>query len=177
MFHNRIRLGLNLNVLLLLVDGEMGRAVLDVSDFRIDDGHVAVSVVANPQAVPRARPNSVVRNVHVFEAGVGKRALSLFASPPNHTETVGHAVPDVHVADVHVRKAAAIHAKLERSPPGPIVIVTTAMSQITVPDNSGSAKVIINFSARVRSRKSCADQDATAGGNVREQTILNTIVR
>jgi len=161
----------------LFLDYEIGRAVLDISDFRIDDGQAAAGIVADPQAVPGVRPDSIIGNVYVFQADIGKRALTVLAARSDNAQSVGEAVIDVHVADVHARNAAAVHAKLKCRPPSPIVIISTAADQVAIPYHGRSAEVVIDFSAFVGSWKSRADQNAAPGGNIAKKAVFDTVVR
>ena len=150
----------------VFLDHEVGRIVLDIGDLGIDDGHAATGIAANPQTMPRVRSDSVVGNVHVFEADIGKRALTVLAARSDNAQAVGETILDVHVADVHAGNAAAIHAKLEGGPPGPIVVESAAANHIAIPNHRRSAEIVVNLPALVRGRESRADQDAAAGGDV-----------
>ena len=107
---SEVRCLLTLKPSLFLNDGEIGRAVADIRNSRIADGHAAASIVTDPQGVPRVRSESVVGDVYVLEAHIAKRALSLLAAGRHDGESVGHAVLDVHIADDEPRNTAAVVA-------------------------------------------------------------------
>src|SRR6516162_4996449 len=142
----------------LFFDNEIGRVVLNVSDFRINDRHAAAGIIAHPQTVPGVRSDSVIGNVNVFQVDIGKRALTVLAAWSNYAQPIRQAVPDIYIADVYTGNAAAIHAQLKRSPPCPIMVISATPDQIAVSDHGRPAEVVVNFSTFIGSRKSRTDQ-------------------
>src|SRR5579859_5530675 len=87
-FLQRLRMGRRVRINrvgnCVFFDDEVGRAVLNISDSGIDDGHIAAGIVTNPQTVAGVGPDSVVGNVHVLEADIGKCALTVLAPRSNN---------------------------------------------------------------------------------------------
>src|ERR1035438_2017391 len=113
--------------------------------------------------MPPFDSNSVIGDVDVFNAGIGKLALTMLAARSNDAQAVGDAVLDGQAVDVHAGNAAAIQAELERGAPSPVVIVAAAADEVAVLHNRRSAEIVINVFLRIRRRKCCAEEDGATG--------------
>lgn len=105
-----------------------------------------------------------------------KRAFTLRASRSNDRNATREAVANGHVAQGESGNAAAIHADLQRTPPGPAMVIAAAAQQFAVPHNRRAAEVIVYLEVPVGCGECRADEHPAPGGDIGETTFLDAVV-